>query len=108
MLTRDRIIVAASLLLLSAPATLAQTAEAPGTTKPAVAPAATAKAGSQAVGLDKGDRIVCRSVRYTGSRFPERTCKTVREMELAREASQKNADTIKGRTQNTIGRGRAF
>lgn len=50
-----------------------------------------------AAGVEDGDRIVCRSVRYTGSRFPERVCKTKREMAAAREAAKNSVDRFHDR-----------
>jgi hypothetical protein len=67
---------------------------------PAVAPPQTATPGDgeSAAGLKSRDRIVCRSVRYTGSRLPERQCKTKRELQAQQEAAAKSADIIKQRT----------
>jgi hypothetical protein len=62
----------------------------------AIVPAATPPAEA-AVGLDDGDRLICRSVRVTGSRFPERECKTKRQRAADREAAKNSMDKFHDR-----------
>lgn len=54
-----------------------------------VAPATTEGSG---VAVDDGDRIICRAVRYTGSRFPERVCKTKRERDAEQQAARNSTE----------------
>ena len=64
------------------------------------APQATAAAPA---GVADDDRIICRSVRYTGSRFPERSCKTKKQMRLDQEAQREGADKFMDRNRrNTV------
>lgn len=44
------------------------------------------------------DKLVCQSVRNTGSRFPERICKTRRQMQADREQARQNTDNAQSRS----------
>jgi hypothetical protein len=72
-------------LLALSTAAAAQTAPVPSGSTAQTAPTA---APAPPVGVEERDRIVCRSVQQTGSRFPVRVCTTRREKDTAREVSK--------------------
>ncbi|MBW3616857.1 MAG: hypothetical protein KY446_03755 [Proteobacteria bacterium] len=63
---------------------------------PAPVAGASAQAGASTTAplpwIDKEDRIVCRSVRQTGSRFPVRECMTEAERELRAAQARRDKD----------------
>ena len=90
-------VVWAALACALAPEVQAQAVPAPG----AAAPVPTAAKA----GLTEDERIVCRSQRHTGTRFPTRTCKTKKEWRDQLEFARANAEKINERTKATLGRG---
>jgi hypothetical protein len=91
---------ALALLLTAAAPAVAQPVDAP---VPAPGTATSPAAG--AVGVDDGDRLVCRSVRVTGSRFPERECKTKRERAAEQENAKRGVDKFIDRNRrNNVGK----
>lgn len=57
-----------------------------------------------APGLQEADRVVCRSKRHTGSRFPVRTCMTKKEWRMQEENSQLLSDKMNANTKRSLGR----
>jgi hypothetical protein len=94
---------ATSLTLLAtsvASSAWAQTPAAPSAAPPA------AVAGSV---VPDGDRIVCRSVSQTGSRFPVRVCKTKAQLEQDRRQAAETFDKFIDRNRrNNVGSAEAY
>lgn len=92
-------LVTAALLVVLPLAAAAQSVSAPG---PAAVSPPPEPAGEDGV-LKKRDKLICRSVRYTGSRFPERVCKTRSQMREQVENARKSGDKL-GSKQQRIAR----
>jgi hypothetical protein len=67
---------------------------APGSAAAAPAPAE----GAAAAAVADGDKIICRSIQGTGSRFPERVCMTKKQMAEERDRARRGADRFMDRS----------
>lgn len=70
-----------------------QTPAQPAVANAAPAPAAAAAPAPLAT-MEDDEKIVCESVRYTGSRMPVRSCRTKRQIRLARENGLKTTEAL--------------
>ncbi|MEZ5947511.1 MAG: hypothetical protein R3C13_05575 [Hyphomonas sp.] len=60
----------------------------------ALAALVSACASAPAETADNGEQLVCRSIKVTGTRFPEKDCRTVQAWDQFDDEAESNADDI--------------
>lgn len=105
---RVMIVSMAALTVVLTPLSVAFGQEAVTAPSPAPsAPTATRASPPKAVvakAAKDDDKIICRSIRHTGTRFPERVCRTRRQIKLAEEGARDQTERLQERDASIIRR----